>query len=171
VARAICLRLLSQRARTRAELADALRRRGVPETAGEVVLARFAEVGLVDDAAVAETFALDQHRRRGLAGRAVAAKLRQRGVDDATVNSAVSSIDPDSEHAAARALVLRKLPSLRHLDPVTQTRRLQGLLARRGYPPCVVTRVVAAAVTGVDSAGGSTDRDDLDGPLDSDIYR
>jgi regulatory protein len=83
----------------------------------------------------------------------------------------VSSIDADSEQAAARALVLRKLPSLRHLGPVTQTRRLHGLLARRGYPPSVVARVVAGALTGADPAGDDADGDDLDGPLDPDIYR
>src|SRR6266498_4918200 len=35
VARAICLRLLTQRARSRAELAEALRRRGVPDRSEE----------------------------------------------------------------------------------------------------------------------------------------
>jgi len=79
VARAICLRLLTDRQRTRAELATALRRKGVPDNAARTVLDRFAEVGLIDDAATAENYALVQHRRRGLAARAVAGKLRQRG--------------------------------------------------------------------------------------------
>src|SRR5262249_23857501 len=64
VARAICLRLLAQRARTRAELAQALRRRGVPDGAAGSVLDRFAEVGLIDDAALAQNAALT-HRERG----------------------------------------------------------------------------------------------------------
>src|SRR6266568_2269882 len=49
VARAICLRLLTQRARSRAELAEALHRRGVPDDAASAVLTRYAEVGLIDD--------------------------------------------------------------------------------------------------------------------------
>ena len=53
----ICLRLLDQRARSRAELADALRRRGVPDDAATRVLDRFVEVGLIDDAALAAGFA------------------------------------------------------------------------------------------------------------------
>src|SRR5690242_9098299 len=80
VARTICLRLLDRRARSRAELATALRKRGVPDDAATAVLDRFAVVGLIDDAALADTLAAAQHRGRGLAGRAVAVKLRQRGI-------------------------------------------------------------------------------------------
>src|SRR5271165_1842528 len=50
VARQICLRMLSAAPRTQAQLATALRRRGVPEEAAAAVLARFAEVKLIDDA-------------------------------------------------------------------------------------------------------------------------
>src|SRR5215467_1383176 len=49
VARQICLRLLSAAPRTKAQLADALRRRGVPDDAAANVLERFAEVKLIDD--------------------------------------------------------------------------------------------------------------------------
>jgi regulatory protein len=49
VARQICLRLLSAAPRTQAQLAAALRRRGVPDDAAAAVLERFAEVKLIDD--------------------------------------------------------------------------------------------------------------------------
>src|SRR6266566_8138578 len=77
VARAICLRLLTQRARSRAELAEVLRRRGVPDAAAGAVLTRYTEVGLIDDESLARNVALAQHQERGLAGRAVAVKLRR----------------------------------------------------------------------------------------------
>src|ERR1700759_871700 len=82
VARIIVLQALDRSARTRAELADTLARRGVPDDAAERVLDRFVEVGLIDDAALADMYAMAQHRERGLAGRAVAHKLRRRGVPD-----------------------------------------------------------------------------------------
>ncbi|MDT4945049.1 MAG: regulatory protein, partial [Pseudonocardiales bacterium] len=53
VARAICLRLLTQRSRSRAELAKALTARGIPAHAARSVLDRFVEVGLIDDSALA----------------------------------------------------------------------------------------------------------------------
>jgi regulatory protein len=146
VARTICLRLLDRRARSRAELATALRKRGVPDDAAVTVLDRFAEVGLIDDAALADTLAAAQHRERGLAGRAVAVKLRQRGIAEPQVRAAVESIDRDSEQAAAQALVAKKLRSLAGLEPQVQARRLVGLLGRRGYALGLAHDVVRAAL-------------------------
>ena len=146
VARAICLQQLTQRARSRAELATVLRRRGVPDEAARVVLDRFVEVGLIDDESLAQSLALAQHTERGLSGRAVAVKLRQRGLPDQAVESALELIDSDSEREAARRLVARKLPSLRGLPALTQTRRLVGLLARRGYSPSMAMAVVREAL-------------------------
>jgi regulatory protein len=146
VARTICLRLLDRRARTRAELAGALRKRGVPDEAATAVLDRFTEVGLIDDAALAGNYAAAQHRERGLSGRAVAVKLRQRGVSEQAVRQAVEQIDSESERAAARALADKKLRSLAGLDPAVQARRLVGMLGRRGYAAGLAYEVVRAAV-------------------------
>ncbi len=152
VARVICLRLLTVRARSRAELETALRKRGVPDEAAEVVLDRFTEVGLIDDAAYAQTFVQVQQRERGLAGRAVAAKLRQRGLADDIVRSAVATIDPASELASARDLVRRKLRGLLRYDAATRDRRLLAMLARRGYS----TGVAASAIREVVGASSAT---------------
>ena len=46
---------------------------------------------------------------------------------------ALDEIDPDDEDAAARALVRKKLRSVRGLDQQRATRRLVGMLARKGY--------------------------------------
>lgn len=150
VARTICLRLLDQRARTRGELATALRRKGVPDDAADRVLDRFTEVGLIDDRALADSYALAQHRERGLASRAVAQKLRRRGVAEDTVRTAVEQIDPESEWAAAQALASKRLRQLSGLDPLAQARRLVGLLARRGYAPALAHEVVRALLADVE---------------------
>jgi regulatory protein len=147
VARAICLRLLTQRARSRAELAEKLTKRGVPDDAASRVLDRFAEVGLIDDGALAAHLAGAQHRERGLARRAVAAKLRQRGLTE-HVESALTTIDADNERARARQLVQRRLPALGDLPPDVQARRLVGLLARKGYSSGMSYAVVREALSG-----------------------
>jgi regulatory protein len=156
-ARTICLRLLDSRARTRTELATALAKRGIPEDAARRVLDRFAEVGLVDDAALAGGFALAQHRERGLAGRAVAAKLRQRGVAEDTVQDALAGIDRDSEREMARHLVQRKLRSMSGLDPQAVARRLVGMLGRKGYPAGLAYDVVRAALAERADAAATVD--------------
>ncbi|MFI7443952.1 regulatory protein RecX [Nonomuraea indica] len=146
MARAICLRLLTMAPKTRAQLAQALRKRDVPEEAAEAVLDRFSELGLIDDEAFAEAWVDSRHHGRGLAKRALAAELRQRGVDSETVNEAVERLDPDQELETARRLVERKLASTRTLDTQARTRRLAAMLARKGYAPGLAFRVVKEAL-------------------------
>ncbi|NJP97190.1 recombination regulator RecX [Nonomuraea sp. FMUSA5-5] len=146
VARAICLRLLTMAPKTRAQLAEALRKRDVPEEAAEAVLSRFSELGLINDEAFAAAWVDSRHHGRGLAKRALAAELRRRGVDGDTVNEAVERLDPDQEEETARRLVERKLASTRSLDPQTRTRRLAGMLARKGYPSGLAFRVIREAL-------------------------
>ncbi|QFY07140.1 recombination regulator RecX [Nonomuraea phyllanthi] len=146
VARAICLRLLTMAPKTRAQLAEALRKRDVPEEAAEAVLSRFSELGLIDDEAFAAAWVDSRHHGRGLAKRALAAELRHRGVDTDTVKEAVERLDPDQEAETARRLVDRKLASTRKLDPKTRTRRLAGMLARKGYSSGLAFRVIREAL-------------------------
>jgi len=146
VARTICLNLLTVRARSRAELATTLRKRGVPDDAANRVLDRFSEVGLIDDRALATSMASAAHSERGLASRAVGAKLRGRGIDAEDVEAAVAGIDRASEYDQARRLVAKRLPALRGLDAQVQARRLVGLLARKGYPSGLAYEVVKAAL-------------------------
>lgn len=154
VARIVCLRMLDRRAYTRAELSGALAKRGVPEDAAGRVLDRFTDLGLIDDAALADGFARAQHHERGLAGRAVAQKLRRRGIDDATVQSALDQIDRGSEAATARALVERRARATGGLDPVVRARRLVGMLARKGYSPGLAHEVVRDVLRESDLPGG-----------------
>jgi regulatory protein len=145
VARAICLRLLTDRARTHSELAAALRRRGVPGHVAERVLGRFSEVGLIDDAAFAEQWVRSRHGSRGLGRRALAAELQRKGLDGEVVGNAVAALDRGSEERRARELVDRRLRSLAPDDERTAN-RLVGMLARKGYPAGVAYRVVREAL-------------------------
>ncbi|WEB40056.1 recombination regulator RecX [Streptomyces yunnanensis] len=145
-ARAICLRLLTGSPRTRRQLADALRERGIPEEAAEEVLARFEDVGLIDDAAFAGAWVESRHHGRGLARRALARELRTKGVDSALIDEAVGRLDPEQEETTARALVDRKLRATRGLDRDKRLRRLAGMLARKGYPEGLALRVVRRAL-------------------------
>jgi regulatory protein len=146
VARTICLQQLTASPKTRGQLATVLRRRGIADDVASTVLDRLVEVQLVDDSAFAENYVRTRHASSGKAGRALAAELRQRGVDDATVSEALESIDPDAELATARALVAKKLPATRRLDVETRTRRMVGMLARKGYSGGTAMRVVREAL-------------------------
>jgi regulatory protein len=145
-ARALCLRLLTGTPRTRKQLADAMRRREIPEEVAEHVLERFQDVGLIDDEAFANAWVESRHRGRGLARRALAQELRTRGVDAELIGRAVEQLDPEQEERAARALVDRKLASSRGLERDRRIRRLAGMLARKGYSEGVALRVVRRAL-------------------------
>ncbi|WP_408607425.1 recombination regulator RecX [Kitasatospora mediocidica] len=145
-ARDICLRLLTGTAKTRKQLADALRKREIPDEVAEEVLARFEDVGLIDDAAFAAAWVESRHAGRGLARRALAQELRTRGVAAPLVEDAVAQLDPDEEMATARALVDRKLRATAGLDRQVRMRRLVGMLARRGYAEGLAFRAVREAL-------------------------
>ena len=141
-ARQICLRLLTAAPRTRAELAAALNRRGVPGEVAEAVLGRFADVGLIDDAAFARAWVESRHYSRGLSRRSLSAELRQHGVDTDEIREAVSTLDPEQEVATARRLVEQKMAGTRGQPPEARIRRAAGTLARKGYPPGLVFRLI-----------------------------
>jgi len=142
VARTILLDALTGRARSRQELRGTLARKNVPDELAERLLDRFTEVGLVDDEAFARSWVESRQRSRGLARRALAQELRRKGVDDESARAALDELDPEQEQEAARQLVRKKLRSLHGVDRATTTRRLAGLLARKGYPAGLAFAVV-----------------------------
>ena len=145
-ARAICLRLLTGTPRTRKQLADALRKREIPDDVADEVLSRFEEVGLINDSAFADAWVESRHYGRGLARRALAQELRTKGVDSTLIDEAVGQLDSEQEEATARELVARKLRSTRGLDRDKRLRRLAGMLARKGYSEGMALRVVRQAL-------------------------
>ena len=159
VARTIVLDSLTGQARTRKELADKLAKREVPDEVAAELLDRFTEVGLIDDSAYARQWVESRHRTRGLAPRALAQELRRKGVGDEETKDALEQIGEDDQRTAARALVDRKLRSMSGLDHQVATRRLAGLLARKGYSAGLAFSVVREALAGQDD-----DTDFLDGP-------
>lgn len=171
IARQICLRLLSAAPRTQAQLAAALRRRGVPDDAAATVLERFAEVKLIDDELFARAWVESRHHGRGLAGRALGAELRQRGVATSDIETALSQLDPQQELATARGLVERRLPATAGMPVPARMRRLAGVLARKGYPPGLAYRVVREALEreAADGTAAAFDLSHLGEPADDEV--
>ena len=149
VARKILLDQLTGQARTRKELSDKLAAKGVPDELASRLLDRFTEVGLIDDEAFARAWIASRQPGKGLARRALAQELRRKGIDDEIAREALDEIDPDDELEVARVLVRRKLRSVSILDEVKATRRLVGMLARKGHSPGVAYRVVREELSSI----------------------
>jgi regulatory protein len=164
-ARQICLRLLTIAPRTRAQLAQAMHRGGVPDEAAEAVLTRFTDAGLIDDAAFARAWVESRHHSRGLSKRSLSAELRRHGVQNDEIREAVDALDPEQEVDTARRLVERKLASNRGRPPEARARQAAGMLARKGYPPGLAFRLIREAMQ---QEGAELDEMDADAYLDPD---
>jgi regulatory protein len=147
-AHAVCLRLLTVRARTRAELAGQLTKRGYSDEVAVNVLGRLADVGLIDDEDFAAQWVRSRHQHAGKGKRALAAELRTKGVDDELIAAALDGIDAGAERIRAEQLVERKLrrEALADGNDTKVMRRLVGMLARRGYSQSMAVAVVTDAL-------------------------
>lgn len=132
-ARDVCLRLLTVRARTRSELEAQLTKRGYPDDVGARVLDRLVEVGLLDDVAFAEEWVRSRRANSGKGKRALATELRTKGVDPDVIAETLDSVDAGEWRVQAEELVAAKLRRDKLDDEMKVTRRLVGMLARRGY--------------------------------------
>ncbi len=154
VARTILLRRLSAAPRTRAELQGDLLSRGIPEDVAARVLDRFTEVGLIDDALYARMWVDSRQRSRGSARGVLRQELRRKGVSAEVIEDAVGGIDGETERIRALELVRVKSRSLARLDAQARTRRLVGMLQRRGYSPGLAFSVVREALGEQDQLDG-----------------
>ena len=164
-ARQICLRLLTTAPRTRAQLAQAMHRGGVPAEAAEAILARFTDAGLIYDAAFARAWVESRHHSRGLSKRVSVRRVRRYGVQNEEIRAAVDALDPEQEVDTARLLVERKLASTRGRPPETRARQAASMLARKGYPPALAFRLIREAMQ---QEGAELDEMDADQYLDPD---
>jgi len=167
VAREIVLRKLSAQARSRGELAKALADRRVPESAASGVLDRFEEVGLVDDAAFAETWVRSRQSRRHLSKRVLRQELIRKGVGRDEIDNALEQVGSDDEYSAAQELAAKKLRTMSGLERAVKYRRLAGALGRRGFGPGTISQVLSEVL---DQDAVTDDTDDDPGvqtPFDS----
>jgi regulatory protein len=145
LARALCLRLLTARARTRAELSGQLTKRGYPGDIRDRVLDRLAATGLVDDADFAEQWVRSRRANSGKSRRALAAELHTKGVDNDIITTALGGLDAAAERERAEQLVRARLRrEALGEDDTRVSRRLAAMLARRGYSQTLAGEVVVA---------------------------
>jgi regulatory protein len=148
-ARALCLRLLTARARTRAELAGQLAKHGYPDDVSARVLDRLSDVGLVDDVGFAEQWVHSRRANTGKGKRALAAELHTKGVDNDVITSVLGGINPAAERGRAEQLVRTRLRREKLSDDDARvSRRLVAMLARRGFDQTMAYDVVSAELAG-----------------------
>jgi len=146
-AREAALSLLSYRARSAAELKRRLERKGFDDATSASTVERLDAMGMVDDAAFAESFVRDRVRLRPHGVRRLGQELRAKGVDDETARAAIAEVmerEGATELDLARTAARRWKPRAGE-EPKKARARLHAYLARRGFGGETI-RTIAAEV-------------------------
>jgi regulatory protein len=109
------------------------------------VIAHCRDLGLLDDAAFAET-KVASGRRKGLSTRRIGATLAAKGVDRAAAEAALAADDTDDDIAALRFARRKRLGPFRTKpapDPAAADRRDLAALCRNGHPLSAARRAIA----------------------------
>lgn len=122
-----------------------LREKELDEAQAEEMLAKVEHLGYVDDYRLAQQLLLRLTNRKGQGRSAIAMELRKRKLSPNAVDEALQTIDQGAELDRAIDQAMGRAPGLQRLDRVTAERRLQGFLARRGYPGDITREAVRAA--------------------------
>lgn len=109
---------------------------GVDESVIEEVVAKFVDLGYLDDEAFAEQLAMSAIERRGQGRRAVVQTLRKRGISREVADAAIAEL-PDDDAERALEFARSKARNVGGKDYDASLRRLAGQLARRGYSSSV----------------------------------
>lgn len=151
----VSMHALTRKGMSRWELEKTLLSRDLDENVVAEELDRLESVGLIDDAALAETFVRTQHERKGLGRSALTAELRRRHISQDAIDSALEQVGDDDEQARANELAIKRAGQLSSYDRETAKRRLNAFLMRRGYSSSVVRNAVDEALSGGSSNSGS----------------
>ena len=145
-AKTIVYNQLAYSAKTRGQLRKKLQAEGFDAELIESLLDKFEAAKLIDDAEYAQTFVAQKSRTKKLSRAALRRELAERGVRGEEAENALAQRTDEQEREDAAELVRKKLrPGMDFSDRAEKdrvTRRLLGMLARRGYSSSVSMSVI-----------------------------
>lgn len=133
------LLFLSYRARSEKEIRQNLLKHEYSEDVIEITLQRLRDTGLANDNDFARAWVENRNTFRPRSRRALTMELRQKGLDEETVKSAVSDVD---ESALAYDTARKRASRFQGLEWSEFRKKLSEYLARRGFPYSVIAPVV-----------------------------
>ncbi len=137
------VKLLSTRPYSERKLGEKLTRRLFERDEVQQALLRLKRERLLDDEKFADDFVRTRLTSRPRATTALIRDLLARGIPMDIARKVVqASVQPGDEEELARDLIRRKWDASLSLDSATRRRRLGGLLARRGFSPEVIRKVL-----------------------------
>ncbi|MDH7481759.1 MAG: RecX family transcriptional regulator [Armatimonadota bacterium] len=136
------LNLLGYRARSRAEIAQSLRRGGFAEDIIEDVLAYLERLGLVNDEQFSQAWVKSRLIGKGMGKQRIKWELKQKGVPNDVAEDALSEIDEEIEYQTALDSAKRRWAKYKDAEVNTKRRKLASFLRRQGFGWEVVSQVL-----------------------------
>ncbi len=142
------LRALERRSFARADLGRRLVRKGHPRHAVDAALERAQGLGLLDDAAFAQTY-VQTRTARGRGPTRLTRDLLAMGVERAHIDRALAAEWPEGSDRTGmpQALAAKRAAQLGHLPRPARRRRVLAYLARRGFAGRDISDLVARVVS------------------------
>lgn len=147
-ARRDALATLARAPMSRRRLETKLRDKGHTHEAAALAADHLIRLGLLDDAALADSAARSMMNRQPAGARLIENKLRAKGIDPAAARDAARKAAQDRDPLEdATALAKKKLRSMpASLDAQARRRRVYAALARRGFDADVCRNATDAAL-------------------------
>jgi regulatory protein len=133
------LLFLSYRSRSESEIRQNLRKHEIPEDVIDQTLQRLRQDGLANDDQFAQAWVENRSAFRPRSRRMMAMELRQKGLTDDAVSSALEDVD---DEVLAYEAAQKRAPRLKDLEWVDFRKKLSEFLARRGFSYSVIAPVV-----------------------------
>lgn len=133
------LLFLSYRPRSESEIRQNLRKHEYPDEVIDQTLTRLRQDGLANDDQFARAWVENRSAFRPRSRRLMAMELRQKGLDQESVASAVEEVD---DEALAYEAAQKRAPRFKDLEWTGFRKKLSEFLARRGFSYSVVAPVV-----------------------------
>jgi regulatory protein len=134
------LLFLSYRARSESEIRQNLSKHEIAEAVIEETLERLRRDGFANDKKFASAWVENRSTFHPRGRRALALELRQKGIDDSTIESALKEVD---EEALAYQAGQKKANKLKVLEWSEFRKKMSEFLARRGFSFSVIAPIVA----------------------------
>ena len=131
---------LSYRARSEKEIRQNLGKHDIPEVIVEETLERLRQNGFANDEQFANAWVENRSTFRPRGRRALALELRQKGIDDSTIESALEDVD---EESLAYEAGLKKGSKLKGEEWSEFRKKTSEFLARRGFSYAVIAPIVS----------------------------
>lgn len=148
------VRALGRRQLSSAETLALLQQQGASFDEAHTLVARYEELGYLNDSAMAEAL-VDKlggrsQKSRGLIARELSARL----IPSHVVTASLEQLDDAHDFDLAVEAAAKKVSQMSSYDDQTVERRLHGFLARRGFASEVVREATRRAMSGRKRLGG-----------------